>query len=109
MFAVKVFCFIFIIHLVVLLSVPCEEFFPDTPSNQSQIAMFVSGRDEETQTDDCSPLCICSCCGQSVASPVLNFAVTTEIQNAAIITTLPESSTPETATYNDSVWQPPKA
>jgi hypothetical protein len=106
---VKVFCFIFIIHLVALLSVPCDDFFRDAPKNQSQIAMFDTSNDTETQSDGCSPLCICSCCGQSVASPVLSFGVTTEIENVAIITTPSEYSTPDTATYNNSVWQPPKA
>lgn len=105
----KVFCFIFIIHVVALLSVPCDDFFPDVPNNQSQIAMFDTSNDTETQSDDCSPLCICSCCGQSVASPVLNFGVTTEIENVAIITTLTEYAAPVTTTYNNSVWQPPKA
>jgi hypothetical protein len=99
------------VQVLVLLSQPCEELFPDpSETNDRQyVSRYENGSTSEQQQDECSPFCLCSCCSHPVANQTFSFAITTHIEQSKIENTFTDYANPITTTYTDSVWQPPKA
>lgn len=71
-------------------------------------AHFESSNHQEAGEDECSPFCICSCCGQAVASHKTSFGVRLDVETATFTAPLKTYSPPDTASFTTSVWQPPK-
>lgn len=108
----RIFCFSFIVYLVILLTQPCQDLiakFDECSKQDTQIAHTEKQSDPFPQSDDCSPFCFCSCCSLSVANRSSAIAATARIEPVAILTATSEYRSPNTATYHDSIWQPPKA
>lgn len=108
---VRVFCFSYIVYLLVLLAQPCQDVVAQTHDccNEPEMsAHFENSSHNEPGEDECSPFCICSCCGQAVASHKTSFGVTLDIETARFNTPLMTYSPPDTASFTISVWQPPK-
>lgn len=59
--------------------------------------------------DLCSPLCICSCCGMSVADRQLTFLAVTYSVEVEPFLKVNGYDDPYTKDHRNSVWQPPKA
>lgn len=109
---VRIFCFIFIIQVVALLTQPCEEIFPNVLGNvynTAQVSRLDDRTPAETQRDECSPFCICSCCSHPMATQTFSFAVTTQAKQKPEPTPLAEYTNPYSANHSESIWQPPKA
>ena len=108
----KVFCFSFIVYIVLLLTQPCQDAGAMVNNGVAKTTPF-SQNDKPYQndprSDECSPFCICSCCGLSVAEHSTSLRVTTRIERIALPTIFIEYKNSNTTTYQDSIWQPPKA
>lgn len=65
-------------------------------------------RDESN--DECSPFCVCSCCGINPV-PTIVFSVPVTIPKGHEIApqVFPQYTTPYQLTHSYSIWQPPKA
>jgi hypothetical protein len=108
---VRVFCFSFIIYLVLLVTQPCQDVVAQAGGccdEPEMSAHFESSSHNEPSEDECSPFCICSCCGQAVASHKNSFGVTLDVETATVTASLKTYSPPDTASFTTSVWQPPK-
>ncbi|WP_379084889.1 DUF6660 family protein [Pedobacter sp. UC225_65] len=97
---------IFYLILVVLLSaLPCSDELSARDFTQNIIAKVEHGK-QEGSTEACSPICLCTCCGQSVvATSFINFSI--EVPIAELIAPI--------ASYEFAlqqrpvnIWQPPK-
>ncbi len=109
--AVKIFCFIFIVQVFAVLAFPCEEVFPDVVENYSaaHATSISDGSATQSLTDECTLLCICSCCGHPVANPSISITVKPRSNQSVAATLATEYSNPYTANHSNLVWQPPKA
>ncbi|MEQ1922554.1 MAG: DUF6660 family protein [Pyrinomonadaceae bacterium] len=107
----RVFCFSFIVYLVLLLTQPCQDVVAQTSDccNKADIATHIDrSTDTDSHGDDCSPFCICSCCSHPVASHKFTFGVKLDLEIAKITAPFNTYSAPDTASFTTSVWQPPK-
>ncbi|HQU86216.1 MAG TPA: hypothetical protein PKY59_24015 [Pyrinomonadaceae bacterium] len=107
----KVFCFIFIIYILVLSLTPCDEMLANAEFTNNEISKqkaFSENSDSEKNGDECSPFCICSCCHFSTAYQLKSFTITNKVIVAGIFSTENSYKNPYTKEYKTSVWQPPK-
>ncbi|MEQ1604001.1 MAG: hypothetical protein ABL999_03960 [Pyrinomonadaceae bacterium] len=108
----RAFGFIFIVYFVMLLTQPCQDMiaaFDGGNGSTSAIARVDQPLEPQHSSDDCSPLCFCSCCGLSVADrSVAKFSVTT-IASFSFSALPTKYNSPVTSTFQNSIWQPPKA
>ncbi len=107
----RVFCFSFIVYLVLLMSQPCKDVVAQASQccDEPEVsAHFESSNHHESAEDECSPFCICSCCGQMVANHTISFGVTRDVETAKFTASLISYSAPDSASFTTSVWQPPK-
>lgn len=106
----KIFCFTFIVYIVVLSVQPCQDFlaaFDDGDKVNAEVAHVSELPAEEA--DDCSPFCICSCCSHAVADRCVFRSIAAD---TVIATTELKPNTyrnPYTNGFHTSIWQPPKA
>lgn len=107
----KIFCFSFIVYLLVLSWQPCNDLSAKLSIGKSDSVVKTNHLNEmETtnESDDCSPFCICSCGQISPVYTNLNFSVTSA--SVASIENAPEISyqNPYSFQNPDLIWQPPK-
>lgn len=108
----KVFSFIFILYLVVLLTQPCQDIVSvvDSTALRNASSQQPDNAPQSSSQDECSPLCICSCCSLAVAYHSSEVLVdTAELDVLPIAKAPAEYRNPDTDAYKDSIWQPPKA
>lgn len=107
----KKFCFIFIVYLLFLSSQPCQDFAENLTSHSKTSVQQTDLHDsrEQTETDDCSPFCYCSCCSISFAYTHLeesgNFQTTAKISEKDFS----GYQNPYSKLYSNFIWQPPKS
>lgn len=94
------------IYFTILLCIPCH----DNNQQLSDPTISHSTHDHTSQdySDNCSPLCACTCCGVVITqAPYINY----EIRNTQKII-LQEKIVPATidtiSQFLESIWQPPK-
>jgi hypothetical protein len=111
--SVRVFCFSFVVYLVLLLTQPCQDLAAmvnDCADNNAHVAHLERTSDTEPPgPDECSPFCVCSCCSLSVVNHTVPVGVMTKAENVTIPSTLIEYTNPYTKAHQNSIWQPPKA
>jgi len=91
-------------YILVLSLSPCGDNVECDKSNKTE----QSQNSHKHKKDNCTPFCICACCGQLVASKI-NYPVAQTILR-------PENLNKSIAIYNqtfiskfsDTIWQPPK-
>lgn len=108
----RVFCFSFIVYLMLLLTQPCQDLASmvnDCADKNTQTAHVESTSKNNPKADECSPFCICSCCSLSVADRSVAVIVSSDVKNASISSTLAVYANPYSKAHQNSVWQPPKA
>jgi len=90
--------------MVLLSALPCNDEIENHDATFSQVSKVEQKKSQEAES--CSPICLCSCCGQSVVQPqFVGFEVkisTVDLDN-------------QIANYHFSIehraqniWQPPK-
>lgn len=108
----KVFCFSFIVYIVLLLTQPCQDFAAtanDSVYNKSPYSQQQKPSNHNSQSDECSPFCICSCCSLSVVEHSVSFTLTSVLKSVEIKANLANYTNPNSETLQTSIWQPPKA
>ncbi|RZK60183.1 MAG: hypothetical protein EOO91_02430 [Pedobacter sp.] len=90
--------------MTLLSALPCNDEIENQDAAFSQISKVEQKKTQETE--NCSPICLCSCCGQSVVEPQL---VTFDIKIPAV------DLEGKISNYHFSleqraqnIWQPPK-
>lgn len=102
--------FSIILYLLFLLMQPCQDVFAADGGNEvgHNTAHAPMPADEEN-SDACSPFCICSCCSTGLAYyPLIGIEPPARklpvIEKPAI-----GHNDPFIGSYQNSIWQPPKA
>lgn len=101
---------IFIFYLLLLSWQPCQDLVTNTGFHPKPIAGQTDLHDmqEQNESDDCSPFCICSCCQTSVTYAYFSQPLANKI-TIKITSKLPlDYQNPDEKTYQNSIWQPPK-
>ena len=108
---VRTFCFIFIVYVVFLLTQPCQDLtaLGVNRCENDTLSVHVERSPAPSQDDECLPFCICSCCSHPVANVVFTLSLSTETKVAVTYSNLIEYPDPDSQTYPNSIWQPPKA
>ncbi len=100
---VKMFTFLFAVYMLCLSCLPCN----DKDEGFSQNISNTHEKKNHAQKESCTPLCICSCCGQT---SIINSSVQKIIIEQSILQF-------KHTTYNnlflssqclESIWQPPR-
>lgn len=106
----RFFCIIFSFYLLFLSWQPCQDITANKVIHQKNYAEQPDFHvtQEQNETDDCSPFCICSCCQTSVTYANLFFRITNIITNKITSKTSAFYQNPDEKTYQNSIWQPPK-
>ncbi|HQZ82376.1 MAG TPA: hypothetical protein PLR83_04085 [Pyrinomonadaceae bacterium] len=110
----RVFSFIFVVYMLVLLAQPCQEFVASASGDSAACptTAVVRGDTPESgsKTDGCSPFCICSCCSiNSMGAHTVSVAIESPATVNAIPREIAAYSSQHTSNYLASIWQPPKA
>jgi hypothetical protein len=108
----RIFSFIFSVYLLLLSVQPCQDFaaseFSYSQSGNEQTRVN-DDEDEQQETHECSPFCICSCRQMSVA---YNLSTPAQEKETVIFTQRCSKITSQKLIYSnhylDSIWQPPK-
>lgn len=111
---VRVFSFIFVVYMLVLLTQPCQEFVAsarEVPAARSAAAVVRSDVPKnDPKTDGCSPFCICSCCSiNSMGAHTASVGIESPVVVSAIPREIAVYTSQHTSSYLASIWQPPKA
>ena len=102
--------FIFIVYIVLLLTQPCQDMLSMLDQSAgTEITHIESPTDKNDHTDGCSPFCICGCCSISVADSSTSDTKATTSSHTAVSQHMSEYTSPDTTTFQNSIWQPPKA
>lgn len=108
----KALSFILIVYIMFLVVQPCQDYVAmsdDCIGNETQTAHFGNGSGDESEGDDCSPFCVCSCCSHSVAYHKLFSGVSSEVKVVPIIPSKANYTNRYSKAHQNSIWQPPKA
>ncbi|MFN0277994.1 MAG: DUF6660 family protein [Pyrinomonadaceae bacterium] len=108
----KAFSFFFIVYIFFLMARPCQDMLANVDDCQNEttaIAHIDSANETEETADLCSPFCVCSCCSHPVSIARLTLGVTLETTLATVPKLTDDYKNPSTNTFNNSIWQPPKA
>lgn len=106
-------CLIFILYILILLSQPCQDVFAlPNDMNSKQVASIqteIPGDPGSPNGEACSPFCICSCCSLSVADQNFTVRVTLDAEVGPIAAPPLHYASPYNKTYQNYIFQPPKA
>ncbi|MEK7857253.1 MAG: hypothetical protein AAB288_14270 [Acidobacteriota bacterium] len=108
----RVFCFIFIVYIFVLLAQPCQDAFGDLDTSghkKDAVAHVDRPAPSDEHSDECSPFCICSCCGHQTAARFPSASMSMKADHVLISADISDYTAPSTSTFQNSIWQPPKA
>ncbi len=108
----RVFCFIFIVYIFVLLAQPCQDAFGDLDTSGHKwyaVAHVDRPSPSDEHSDECSPFCICSCCGHQTAARFSPTSIALDSDHILISAGMSDYIPPSTSTFQNLIWQPPKA
>ena len=108
----KIFCFNFLVYIVLLLTQPCPDVFGldvETVRSSTLASHIHKDRPSESPTDECSPFCTCSCCCHPVANDPLSFGFSMTPEELLVERISIEYSKPNPSQFAVAIWQPPKA
>lgn len=99
--------FVLIFYILFLLVQPCQDVFA-APRNAIASADIKQTDQEEKESDECSPFCICSCCSLSVGYHSLTSVA--EPKPTAFLRRInsTEYCEPYLNNFSNAIWQPPK-
>jgi hypothetical protein len=112
--SMKAFCFIFTIYLLFLSVQPCQDFesggFSSASPETGQQKLLLSGGDceNENETHECSPFCICSCRQVSTSYNLTALSVTENSEAVVMNSPAVFYQNNYSNQYLNSIWQPPK-
>ena len=90
--------------MVLLSALPCNDEIENQDAAISQISKVEQKKSQEAES--CSPICLCSCCGQSVVEPkLITFEVKIPVTELEDKISNYHFSLQQRA---QNIWQPPK-
>ena len=103
----KIFTIIFTFYLFALAIVPCGD-KDDCKNQNSEFADLADNdhSDHDEDSENCSPFCVCACCGHSTGSVFYHVALYNLIPVAA--QDVPIYNASFVSEEYLSIWQPPK-
>ena len=104
----KFFAFIFSFYILALSCMPCTDKDDCKYEVQTNVSKFATTNhsQHDNDTENCSPFCVCACCGQNVTTifyPV-DFAYFTPVATK----TFPVYTASFVLEVYFNIWQPPK-
>lgn len=101
---VKFFTVIFSIYILLLSIAPCGDSIECDERNQTE----KSHNDHKHENENCTPFCICACCGQPVTSKINYPAVQTVSKPDIFNKNIAINDQTFNSQFSASIWQPPK-
>lgn len=97
----------YILTIVILICAfnPCAEGRTDDCNTQKPIS-DIDNQSDHKETESCSPLCVCSCCG--VFSNTISFSVSFKPLSESISPFKCTYKEPQLKDFPNFIWQPPK-
>jgi hypothetical protein len=94
-------------YLLLLACMPCHDVVESTGKTEQTIVRSDtdSKADHGTDSDFCSPLCSCACCGTIMISP---YAARISVFMARTVQVKFPNETKDTANFISLLWQPPQ-
>lgn len=94
-------------YLLLLVCMPCHDTAESVVKNgQTIVSGYTDSQaDHGADSDFCSPLCSCACCGTLMISPYA-YPISVFMANPGQVKFL--SETKDTANFNSLLWQPPR-
>lgn len=111
----RIVTYIFVAYLLFLSVQPCKDsLLPrDNQGHPVQKVAHLDPLSQDTDSDsndDCSPFCVCSCCGSNPAQTIVySVAVTSPKTVEHASSDFSHYKAPYESTRSFSIWQPPKA
>lgn len=99
----KVFCFIFSLYVLYMVSIPCVD--KDLKCDHLTHAAQTDNHSDEDQKDSCSPFCVCSCCNVQVVLSGFSFYNQPPVLFQTL-NVMPTSGVERL--FPSIIWQPPK-
>ena len=100
----KFFTIIFSIYILVLSLAPCSDSVECDEGNKTE----QSHNNHKHENENCTPFCICACCGQPVASNI-NYPVAQTVSKPEIFNkSISIYNQTFISQFNANIWQPPK-
>ncbi|PWS31622.1 DUF6660 family protein [Pedobacter paludis] len=104
----KILSCILSLSILILSCITCEDLPEFTDTGLAKISSTNFHKpDNQTEKDNCSPLCTCNCCGQPVLS-TLSFASFPFIKVQAVSKKKIDFKNQFVSDYVQNIWQPPK-
>ena len=102
----RIFAFLLSIFITALAIVPCADGMPQS-SVDTEMEVFASEHDHNhsDQKDDCTPFCICVCCGSLIALPSLQPFLNERVAISA--ESLSRYTFDYSFDYSEGIWHPP--
>lgn len=107
----RIFCFIFTAYVLALSLQPCQEWSVSAEASGALNDVYSQSEHVngiETEADDCSPFCVCSCCYVSVADRYFPYAPPKEAAAVPETTLSADYQNPNLDAHVTPIWQPPK-
>ncbi len=103
----KVLTLLFSFYLLALAIMPCSDKEDCKYQIASQSTFATTDHsDHDSDTENCSPFCMCACCGQSLSSPFTNYCLPFHV-SISLDKFLVYNTSFVSEVYM-SIWQPPK-
>ncbi len=105
----KFFCFIFSIFLLILSVLPCNESVECYDISKTIISQTDSHNNHTHETDQCTPFCICTCCGVyffQIQTPFLSSKENVVVLDNEKLKTVYSFFYKQN--ISSKIWQPPK-
>ncbi|MBP9664013.1 MAG: hypothetical protein KBD94_05285 [Pyrinomonadaceae bacterium] len=102
----------FIVYTFILVTQPCQDIaslLSACDGEGTRIAHVEGEPDTRSDADLCSPFCICSCCSLPVSEARLAMTVTVRTTLAPVAAQATDYENAATYSFQNSIWQPPKA
>jgi hypothetical protein len=103
----KVLTLLFSFYLLALAVMPCSD--KDDckyPSGEQTTFATTDHSDHDNDTENCSPFCMCACCGQSFSSPFSHYSLSLHVPVS--LEKFPVYNASFVSEVYLSIWQPPK-
>lgn len=104
---VKFFTLIFCFYLTALVLTPCSD-KDECHASDTEKSAFVSSEHQshDSETENCTPFCVCACCGQTYDSEYTLNILCDVLLQAEVIKN--QERVPFVKEVYFSIWQPPK-
>ncbi len=105
---VKLYVYFMAIHILILGLVPCSDMHTEYKDISKKNEFTQNHNHEEDKDDECSPFCICACCGNSIS--ILNFEPLniSKLLNFFINQKVAFGKFSFICSFFGNIWQPPK-